>query len=308
MGKRILLFIVTNILVVVTISILLSLLGVGRYIERTASGYGLNLQALLVFCLIWGFVGAFISLALSKVMAKMMMGLSVIDPRQASGIEAQLVTTVHQLAKKAGLSKMPEVAMYESEEVNAFATGPTRSSSLVAVSTGLLRKMEWAEVEGVLGHEVSHIANGDMVTMTLLQGVVNAFVMFLSRVVAFAISTAMSRSDDREGGAFPSMLNFILTIVFDIVFTLLGSMVVAAFSRYREYRADAGGANLAGNQKMISALERLRGTQELVDTGTAPSMASMKISNKKGFLSLFSTHPPLEDRIQRLQRAASGRV
>ncbi|HRP68012.1 MAG TPA: protease HtpX [Turneriella sp.] len=308
MGKRILLFIVTNILVVITISILINLLGVRYYIENTASGYGLNLQALLIFCLIWGFVGAFISLALSKVMAKMMMGLSVIDPRNASGIEAQLVATVHRLAKAAGLTQMPEVAMYESEEVNAFATGPTRSSSLVAVSSGLLRKMEWSEVEGVLGHEVAHIANGDMVTMALLQGVVNAFVMFLSRVVAFAISTAMSRSDDREGASFPSLLNFILTIVFDIIFTLLGSLVVAAFSRYREYRADAGGASLAGSSKMIAALERLKSTQELVDTNTAPSMASMKISNKKGFLALFSTHPPLKDRIQRLQNSAAGWV
>ena len=203
-----------------------------------------------------GFVGAFISLALSKVMAKWMMGLSVIDPRRASGIEAQLVMTVHRLAKSAGLTTMPEVAIYEAEEVNAFATGPTRSSSLVAVSTGLLRSMEWEEVEGVLGHEIAHIANGDMVTMALLQGVVNAFVMFLSRVLAFAISSAMSRSD--EENSFPRMLNFILTIVFDIVFTLLGSMVIAAFSRYREYHADAGGANLAGRGKMIAALDRLR--------------------------------------------------
>lgn len=152
----------------------------------------------------------------------------------------------------------------------------------------------------MLGHEIAHVANGDMVTMALVQGVVNAFVMFLSRVLAFAISTAVSRSD--EENAFPRMLNFILTFVFDIFFTLLGSLVVAAFSRFREYRADAGGASLAGRQKMIAALDRLRRTHELVDNSQAPAMASMKISNKGGFLALFSTHPPLEDRIARLQR------
>jgi len=301
MAKRIFLFILTNILVVATISILLSVFGVTHYVERAGKGFHLNLQKLMIICLVWGFVGAFISLALSKVMAKWMMGLSVIDPRTASGGEAQLVTTVHRLARAAGLTTMPEVAIYESEEVNAFATGPTRSSSLVAVSTGLLHSMSWEEVEGVLGHEIAHISNGDMVTMALLQGVVNAFVMFLSRVVAFAISSAMSRSD--EENSFPRMLNFILTIVFDIVFTLLGSMVIAAFSRYREYHADAGGANLAGRGKMIAALDRLRKTQEKVDNSEAPALAAMKISNKGGFLALFSTHPPLEDRIARLKQA-----
>ena len=275
MGKRIFLFILTNILVVATISILLSVFGVTHYVERAGKGFHLNLQKLMIICLVWGFVGAFISLALSKVMAKWMMGLSVIDPRTASGGEAQLVTTVHRLARAAGLTTMPEVAIYESEEVNAFATGPTRSSSLVAVSTGLLHSMSWEEVEGVLGHEIAHIANGDMVTMALLQGVVNAFVMFLSRVVAFAISSAMSRSD--EENSFPRMLNFILTIVFDIVFTLLGSLVIAAFSRFREYRADAGGANLAGRGKMIAALDRLRLSQEKVDNSEAPALAEMCI-------------------------------
>jgi len=301
--KRIFLFILTNILVVATISILLSVFGVTHYIERGGRGAGLNLQKLAVLCLVWGFVGALISLALSKVMAKWSLGLQVIDARSASGIEAQLVMTVHRLSKSAGLTTMPEVAIYESDEVNAFATGPTRSNSLVAVSTGLLRQMSWDEVEGVLGHEVAHIANGDMVTMALLQGVVNAFVMFLSRILAFAISTAMSRSSDEESSSFPTMLNFILTFVFDLIFTLLGSMVVAAFSRMREYRADAGGATLAGRQKMISALDRLRRAHELVDNSASPALAAMKISNKGGFLSLFSTHPPLEERIARLQSA-----
>lgn len=302
MFKRVFLFILTNILVVATISILLSVFGVTHYVERAGRGYGLNMQKLMIICLVWGFVGAFISLALSKVMAKWMMGLTIINPRNASGSEAQLVSTVHRLARAAGLTTMPDVAIYDSEEVNAFATGPTRSSSLVAVSTGLLHSMSWDEVEGVLGHEIAHIANGDMVTMALVQGVVNAFVMFLSRVLAFAISTAVSRSD--EENAFPRMLNFILTFVFDIFFTLLGSLVVAAFSRFREYRADAGGANLAGKQKMIAALDRLRRSHELVDNSQAPALAAMKISNKGGILALFSTHPPLEDRIKRLQ---SGR-
>lgn len=299
--KRIILFIITNILVVATISIILQVLGVMSYIEKSGAGYGLNITNLLIFCLLWGFVGAFISLALSKVMAKWAMGLKVIDPKNASGAEGQLVQTVHRLSRQAGLTTMPEVAIYESQEINAFATGPTRSSSLVAVSTGLLSAMDSNEVEGVLGHEVSHIANGDMVTMTLLQGVVNAFVMFLSRIVAFAISTAMSKSDD-EGAGFPYILNMVLTIVFDIVFTLLGSIVVAAFSRYREYHADAGGARLAGPHKMIAALEKLSRTTEQVDNSQSPSLASMKISNKSGFLALFSTHPPLEDRIRRLQK------
>jgi heat shock protein HtpX len=300
MFKRVFLFILTNLLVVITISVLLSVFGVTHYVEHRGRGFGLNLQKLMIICLVWGFVGAFISLLLSKVMAKWMMGLKIINPSGASGAEAQLVMTVHRLAQSAGLSTMPEVAIYESQEVNAFATGPSRSSSLVAVSTGLLHSMSWDEVEGVLGHEIAHIANGDMVTMALLQGVINAFVMFLSRVVAFAISTAMSRSD--EENSFPRMLNFILTIVFDIIFTLLGSMIVAAFSRFREYRADAGGANLAGRQKMIAALDRLRRTHELVDNSASPSIAAMKISNKGGFLALFSTHPPLADRIARLQR------
>ena len=302
MFKRIFLFILTNILVVVTISILLSIFGVNHYIERSGSRYGLNYQKLLIVCLVWGFVGAFISLLLSKVMAKWTMGLTVIDPRAASGNEAQLVQLVHRLARQSKLPAMPEVAIYESNEINAFATGPTRGSSLVAVSSGLLHSMSWDEVEGVLGHEIAHIANGDMVTMTLLQGVVNAFVMFFSRVLAFAISTAMTRSDDERESSFPTMLNMILTIVLDILFTLLGSFIVAAFSRWREFHADAGGANLAGRGKMVAALERLRTTIEAVDNSQAPAMAAFKISNKGGFLALFSTHPPLEERIARLKK------
>ena len=295
MAKRILLFLLTNLLVVVTISIVLSLLGVRGYIEES----GLNLVTLAIFCLVWGMVGSFISLLLSKWMAKLAMGVEIIDPSRATGEAAYLVQTVHRLARQAGLSEMPEVGYYESPEVNAFATGPSRNNALVAVSTGLLSKMNSSEVEGVLGHEVAHIANGDMVTMTLLQGVINAFVMFLSRVVSYAIAQAM-RSDDEDSG-FPYIIHSILVVVFDLLFSILGSIVVAAFSRYREYRADAGGARLAGRDKMISALQRLKSYTEQVDNH-APSFASMKISNKSALLALFSTHPPLEDRIARLQK------
>lgn len=295
MIRRVFLFILTNLLVLATISLVLNILGIRYWIEAS----GINLEALLIFCLIWGMGGSFISLFLSKWMAKMAMGVHVINPRRATGAEAYLVETVYRLARQAGLKKMPEVGIYDSPEVNAFATGPTRNNSLVAVSTGLLQHMDSDEVEGVLGHEVAHIANGDMVTMTLLQGVVNAFVMFLSRVLAYVISMGM-RSDDEEGAGFPYLIHGVLVMVFDILFTILGSLVVAWFSRYREYRADAGGAKLAGRSKMIAALERLKAYVERVDNH-APSFASMKISNKQGLLALFSTHPPLEKRIQRLK-------
>ncbi|MDW8305690.1 MAG: protease HtpX [Leptospiraceae bacterium] len=297
MVKRVFLFMLTNLMVIATISLVLNILGVHHYLQAS----GINVEALLLFCLIWGMGGSFISLFLSKWMAKMAMGVEVIDPRRAVGAEAELVDMVYRLARQAGLSKMPEVGIYDSPEVNAFATGPSRNNSLVAVSTGLLHHMNRDEVEGVLGHEVAHIANGDMVTMTLLQGIINAFVMFLSRVLAYVISMA-TRSDEEESG-FPYVLHGILVFVFDILFTILGSLVVAWFSRYREYRADAGGARLAGKGKMIAALRRLKDYVEQVDNH-APSFASMKISNKEGILALFSTHPPLEKRIERLMQSA----
>ena len=305
MSKRILLFLLTNILVMITIfilviipmSIVLSLLGIQGYIE----GSGINYESLLVFCIVWGMVGAFISLLLSKTMAKWSMGVKIIKSRSASRIEAQLIETIHSLSQKARLPNMPEVGIYDSPEVNAFATGASKRNSLVAVSTGLLNSMNSEEVEGVLGHEIAHIANGDMVTMTLIQGVVNAFAMFLSRVLAFAIQNFMRGDEEREGG-FSYGLHFILTIVFDILFTLLGSIVVAAFSRSREFRADAGGARIAGKERMISALQRLQTNANLIDN-REKSFASMKISNKPSWLALFSTHPPLEVRIQKLKSA-----
>lgn len=303
MAKRILLFVLLNVLVVTTISILLRVFGVGPYVNQ----YGLDYGNLAAFCLIWGMGGAFISLALSRMMAKWMMGVEVIDPHTRDPELQSLVQTVYNLCRAAGLRKMPEVGIYNSPEVNAFATGPTKSRALVAVSSGLLQRMRQDEVEGVLGHEVSHIANGDMVTMTLLQGVVNAFAMFLSRAIAFAISQAMRGDrDERERGAGSYMVTFAIQMVLEIVFLLLGSILIAAFSRYREYRADAGGARLAGRQNMINALESLRRVYSIVDEShEAPAVQALKISSRpKGLAGLFASHPPLEERIARLQARA----
>ena len=208
---------------------------------------------------------------------------------------------IYHLASKAGLKKMPEVGIYHSPELNAFATGPSKNNSLVAVSSGLLMNMNRNEVEGVLGHEISHIANGDMVTMTLVQGVVNAFAMFFSRIFAYAISIALSR-DDEKSGEFSYLTFSILTIIFDILFTMLGSILVASYSRWREYRADAGGAKLAGREKMIEALQRLQRTADIEDD-RAPYLAALKIAHHNSWLAIFSTHPPMEKRIERLAKA-----
>ena len=293
--KRILLFVITNVLVMITITTVAHLLGLNRFLTP----HGLNYEMLAGFCLLWGFAGAFISLAISRWMAKFSMGVQVIDPDKAYGEERWLVDTIHRLSKDAGLTTMPEVGVYDSPEINAFATGPTRSRSLVAVSTGLLRRMDRGEVEGVLGHEVAHIANGDMVTMALIQGVVNAFVMFFSRIIAFAISQALPRGENGEPHPAAGLVMMIGTIVLEIAFSVLGSIVVAWFSRQREYRADAGGASLAGRGKMVAALAALQRTIDAPREDT-PALASMKISGG-GMMALFSTHPPLEGRIARLQ-------
>lgn len=302
--KRIALFAMVNILVMVTISIVINLLG----LRGGVTAYGIDYPTLMGFCLVWGMGGAFISLLLSRQMAKWMQGVRVIAPDSLNSSERALLQTVYRLASKAGLNKMPEVGVYDSPEVNAFATGPTRNRSLVAVSSGLLQRMNADEMEGVLAHEVAHVANGDMVTMTLVQGVVNAFAMFLARIAAFAAATAFGRSDEREsGGGMNHLVYMICTIVFDIAFTILGSIVVAWFSRLREYRADSGGATLAGKGKMVAALrslERMYGNPERVEEGgPAPALATLKISSRKGWLGLFSTHPDLSDRIARLQQA-----
>jgi heat shock protein HtpX len=289
--KRILLFVVTNLAIMVTLMIVLSLLGVTGYITPD----GLNYSALMVFSLVWGFGGAFISLAMSRWMAKMAMGVQLVNGRTGQSELDWLYQTVEQLTRKAGLP-MPEVGIYDSPEVNAFATGPSKKRSLVAVSSGLLRSMRHEEVEGVLAHEVSHIQNGDMVTMTLIQGVVNAFSIFFSRVIANIVRQMV---DER----ISHLVFFVTTIVFDIVFSVLGMMVVAWFSRAREFRADAGAAALSSRGNMIAALQRLAANKGLVDN-SQPQLATMKIhgAKGKGFLALISTHPPLEARIEALQR------
>ncbi|MGE3682807.1 MAG: protease HtpX [Bdellovibrionales bacterium] len=298
--RRIGLFIAVNVLVVVTISVILNILGVKPYI----TAQGLNYESLIIFCLIWGIGGAFISLALSRVMAKWMMGVQVIPPDTQDPHLRDLVETVHQLSRAAQLPVMPEVGIYEGQEVNAFATGPSKSRSLVAVSTGLLHRMKREEVKGVLGHEVAHIANGDMVTMTLIQGVVNAFVMFLARAIAYALT--MARGQDGEENQGSSLTYFAVQFVLEIIFMILGSMVVAWFSRYREFRADSGGARLAGRENMIQALEQLRRSFETVEPAVQPAIQSLKISSQPSqFMRLFSTHPPLEERIERLRRAGA---
>lgn len=299
MAKRIILFLAVNFLVVMTISVLLNVFGVRPYLTQ----YGLNYTSLAIFCLIWGMAGSLISLALSRQMAKWTMGVQVLDPQSSGADEQRLIQTVHHLAQSAGLRDMPEVGVYDSPELNAFATGPTKSRSLVAVSTGLLRSMNYEEVEGVLGHEITHIANGDMVTMTLLQGVVNAFVMFLSRVIAYAIAVAMRSERDSRG--LSTGIFYLVSFLLEIVFMILGSIVVAWFSRFREYRADQGGAMLAGRQKMIGALRALQRNYEVVDPKRNAAIETMQISGRgSGLMRLFASHPPLELRIQRLQEAA----
>lgn len=287
--KRIFLFVVTNLAVVVTLSAVLNVLGVTGYIRPGGIDYG----ALAVFCLIWGMGGAFISLQLSRWMAKRAMGVQLVDGRTGHDEADWLFRTVEHLTRQAGLP-MPEVGIYESPEVNAFATGPSRSRSLVAVSSGLLRRMTRPEVEGVLAHEVAHIQNGDMVTMTLIQGVVNAFVMFASRIIAGIVRNMV---DERNA----HLISYLVTIVLDIAFGIVGAVVVAWFSRAREFRADAGAAALAGRQQMIAALQRLRQTHELVEPGHE-ALATMKIAGGNNrWMLLFSTHPPLEARIAALE-------
>jgi len=296
-AKRIFLFLLLNGVVILTISVLLRVLGIQPYLTERGIDYG----SLMAFCLVWGMGGAFISLALSRVMAKAMMRIQVVDPQTRDPMGQELLQTVGRLASAAGLP-MPQVGIYQSDDVNAFATGPTRNRSLVAVSSGLLRKLGPDEVEGVLGHELTHVANGDMVTMTLLQGVVNAFVMFLARAIAFAVAQGMRR-DDSQNVSFG--VYFAVQIGLEIVFMILGSIVVASFSRWREFRADAGGAHLAGRDRMVRALTALkRDVESVTPTSAAPAFAALRISNRGGWIRLFASHPPLDERIARLERMA----
>jgi heat shock protein HtpX len=287
--KRVVLFLATNLAVILVMSVVLSLLGVNNYLTAN----GINFSSLMVFSLVVGFAGAIFSLLISKPMAKWSTGARVIDT-PSNSTELWLVNTVKSLAERAGIG-MPEVAVYDGAP-NAFATGAFRDSALVAVSTGLLESMNQEEVEAVLGHEVSHVANGDMVTMTLIQGVVNTFVIFLARVVGYAIDkTLFKNNDDRPG------MGYMLTVfACEIVFGILASIIVCWFSRQREFRADAGSARLLGNsQPMINALARLG----RVEPGELPkSMAASGISDKAGIAALFSTHPPMEERIAALRQ------
>jgi heat shock protein HtpX len=288
--KRIVLFLLTNIAVMLVLSVVLSVLGLNRYV----SAQGINMGQLLGFSLVVGFTGSFISLLISKQMAKWSTGARVIDPAAPGNqTEAWLVETVHQLADRAKIGR-PEVAIYDGEP-NAFATGAFKNSSLVAVSTGLLTSMTEEEVVAVLGHEVAHIANGDMVTLTLIQGVVNTFVIFLSRIVGNIVDRAIFRKE----GDGPGMGFYITSFVCEILFGFLASMIVAWFSRQREFRADAGSAKLLGSkQPMINALQRLGGLQ----AGELPkNMAASGITGGK-VAALFSTHPPMEQRIAALRQ------
>lgn len=298
MGKRIFLFLLTNLAIVVVLSTVLSLLGVGQYISATGQ---LDLTSLAIFSFVWGMAGSFISLLISRWIAKKSVGAQVIDGRTGDPELDWVYQTVARLAQQANLP-MPEVAFYRSAEVNAFATGPSKKRSLVAVSTGLLTGMRRNEVEAVLAHEIGHIANGDMVTMTLLQGVMNAFVIFFARIAEFLVRGFLSsRSEEGSGGGF--LVGFLVRIVFEIALGILGSTVTAWYSRRREFHADAASAALSGRQNMIAALRRLMGTRELVDTSNA-ALATFKIAGGRKMLALFATHPPLEARIAALEAGA----
>ena len=293
--KRILLFLATNLAIIVLLSIVLRLLGIEGILD--AQGVDLNLGALLVFAAVVGFAGSFISLAISKWTAKRMMGVRVIE-QPANATESWLVNTVRLQAQQAHIG-MPEVGIFDSPEPNAFATGARRDAALVAVSTGLLQSMSQKEAEAVLAHEVSHVANGDMVTLALIQGVVNTFVVFFARIIGHTVDRVVFKTEEGHGPAF-----WITTIIAEIVLGLFATMIVLWFSRQREFRADRGGASLAGREPMIAALERLRQRQ----TGALPDkMAAFGIAGGRaaGLRKLFMTHPPLEERIAVL-RAQGG--
>ena len=289
--KRIVLFLVTNLAVMLVMSVVLSLLGVNRYLTAN----GLNLGTLMVFSLVVGFTGSIISLLMSKTMAKWSTGARVIDS-PSSSTELWLLDTIRKLADRAQIA-MPEVAVYQGEP-NAFATGAFKNSALVAVSTGLLESMTKDEVEAVLGHEIAHVANGDMVTLTLIQGVVNTFVVFLARVVGFVIDRAVFRNNDDRS---PGMGYAITVFVCEILFGILASIIVAWFSRYREFRADAGSARLLGSpQPMVKALARLGGL-EAPENMPSNFRAFGINGGASGFMSLFASHPPIEERIAALR-------
>lgn len=279
----------------ITVNIVLNLIGVRGYLTQS----GIDYQALMIFCLVWGMVGSFISLLLSKRLIKWQMNLRTVGADSQRQVERDLYHRVNQLSAKAGLPNCPEVAIYDSAELNAFATGPTKSNSLVAVSSGLLSSMNKTELDGVLAHEVSHIANGDMVTMTLLQGIINAFVLFFAKAAAWAIAS----SDNEEGGHSYGFQHIMIEIGLQIVFSLIGSVIVAWFSRHREFRADAGASQLVGASSMISALSHLQNYSQIPagNQSDDKAIAAFKISGRENWMALLSTHPSIERRISALK-------
>lgn len=290
---RIGLFLLTNFAILMVASITLNLIGFDGILAQ--NGVDLNLGQLLMFCAVFGFAGAFVSLLLSKWMAKRAMGVLVItDPSNAS--EQWLIDTVTKLSKKADIG-MPEVGVFQSDDSNAFATGWNKNNALVGISTGMLQRFSKDEIEAVLGHEIGHVANGDMVTLTLIQGVVNTFVMFFARIIGHTVDRVIFKTQQGHGLGY-----YITTIIAEILLAVLASMVVAAFSRWREYRADEAGAQLADRQSMIGALKRLQAEKEMPSSMTG-ELVAFGIRNKPGMgiKALFSSHPPLEDRIARLQ-------
>jgi heat shock protein HtpX len=297
MFKRVFLFLSVNLLIVLTISAILNVLNIQPFLQK----YGLNYTSLMIFCLIWGMGGAIISLMLSRIMAKWMMGVRLIDSATHDASYQRIYKMVERLSASANLPCTPEVGIFSSDTPNAFATGPTKKRSLVAISTGLIHKMQPGELEAIIGHEISHIANGDMVTMTLLQGIVNAFVMFLARVLAFVI--ARNGKNEKES-SFSYGSYYLFVFLFEIVFMILGSIVICFYSRQREYRADLGGAKLSSFANMISALNSLEKKSENapIEHEKPALQAFMIYSKKVGLFSrLFSTHPPISERVEKLK-------
>jgi heat shock protein HtpX len=293
--KRIILFVLTNLAVVIVLSVVAQILG----IDRVLTARGINFGALLAFAALFGFGGSFISLMISKWMAKMSTGAQVIaQPRNQ--VEQWLTETVRRQAQQAGIG-MPEVAIYDAPEINAFATGASRNSALVAVSTGLLNSMTREEAEAVLGHEISHVANGDMVTLTLIQGVVNTFVIFISRVVGYFVDRVLMKNEEGPGIGY-----FVTSLVTQILLGILASMIVMWFSRQREFRADAGGATLAGREKMIAALQRLKAAYEPSTLPEGVKAFGISDGGGDGLKKLFMSHPPLDERIEALRARAVG--
>ncbi|MDC0446414.1 protease HtpX [Gammaproteobacteria bacterium] len=292
--KRIFLFLATNIAIIVLLSITLRILGVDSLLAE--NGSDLNLNALLIFASVFGFGGAFISLAASKWMAKKMTGVRIIDS-PSNNVEKWIIDTVEKQSKTVGI-KMPEVGIFPSPAMNAFATGASKNNALVAVSQGLLDNMSQGEIEAVIGHEMSHVANGDMVTLTLIQGVVNTFVIFFSRIIGHFVDRVILKNDRGYGIGY-----FVATIFAEIILSILASTIVMYFSRKREFVADTGGADLAGHGNMINALKRLG---QLEPDALPEQMAAFGINDKKGMMSLFSSHPSIESRIKALEKRANA--